>query len=54
MADVNQEALTKIISNLLNNGVKYASTYLRISLETDYLDVILPKNVIGPTRYLFR
>lgn len=35
MADVNQEALTKIISNLLNNGVKYASTYLRISSETD-------------------
>ena len=35
MADVNQEALTKIISNLLNNEVKYASTYLRISLETD-------------------
>ena len=35
MADVNQEALTKIISNLLNNGVKYASTYLQISLETD-------------------
>ena len=35
MADDNQEALTKIISNLLNNGVKYASTYLRISLETD-------------------
>lgn len=35
MADVNQEALTKIISNLLNNGVKYAFTYLRISLETD-------------------
>ena len=35
MADVNQEALTKIISNLLNNGVKYASTYLRISLEKD-------------------
>lgn len=35
MADINQEALTKIISNLLNNGVKYASTYLRISLETD-------------------
>lgn len=35
MADVNQEALTKIISNLLNNGVKYASTYFRISLETD-------------------
>ena len=35
MADVNQEALTKIISNLLNNGVKYASTYLRISVETD-------------------
>ena len=35
MADVNQEALTKIISNLLNNGVKYASTYLRIFLETD-------------------
>ena len=35
MADVNQEALTKIISNLLNNGVKYASTYLRVSLETD-------------------
>ena len=35
MADINQEALTKIISNLLNNGVKYASTYLRIFLETD-------------------
>ena len=35
MADVNQEALTKIISKLLNNGLKYASTYLRISLETD-------------------
>lgn len=33
--DVNQEALTKIISNLLNNGVKYAATYLHVSLAVE-------------------
>lgn len=32
-AHVNQEAFTKIISNLLNNGVKYAESYVHISLE---------------------
>lgn len=36
--DVNQEALTKIISNLLNNGVKYAATYVRVSLEVEGKD----------------
>ena len=32
-AHVNREAFTKIISNLLNNGVKYAESYVHISLE---------------------
>ncbi|NDV64142.1 hybrid sensor histidine kinase/response regulator transcription factor [Bacteroides sp. 224] len=32
-AHVNREAFTKIISNLLNNGVKYAESYLHLSLE---------------------
>ena len=32
-AHVNQEAFTKIISNLLNNGVKYSHTYMHIALE---------------------
>ena len=32
-AHVNQEAFTKIISNLLNNGVKYADKYVHIYLE---------------------
>ena len=32
-APVNQEAFTKIISNLLNNGVKYAYSYVHIYLE---------------------
>lgn len=32
-AHVNQEAFTKIVSNLLNNGVKYADSYVRILLE---------------------
>lgn len=36
--DVNQEALTKIISNLLNNGVKYADTYLHVSLAVEGKD----------------
>lgn len=31
-AHINQEAFTKIISNLLNNGVKYAEDYVHISL----------------------
>ncbi len=29
-AHVNREAFTKIISNLLNNGVKYAESYVHI------------------------
>lgn len=37
-AHVNQEAFTKIISNLLNNGVKYAESYVRISLEVPETD----------------
>lgn len=32
-AHVNQEAFTKIISNLINNGVKYANKYVHIYLE---------------------
>lgn len=32
-AHVNREAFTKIISNLLNNAVKYAEHYIHISLE---------------------
>lgn len=35
LAHVNREAFTKIVSNLLNNGVKYAATYVRISLDAD-------------------
>ena len=34
-AHVNREAFTKIISNLLNNGMKYADTYVHIKLEVD-------------------
>ena len=37
-AHVNREAFTKIISNLLNNGVKYAESYVRISLEVPETD----------------
>lgn len=36
-AHVNQEAFTKIVSNLLNNAVKYAKTYVHVSLVTDEL-----------------
>ena len=32
-AHVNKEAFTKILSNLLNNAVKYAATYVHVSLE---------------------
>lgn len=32
-AHVNREAFTKILSNLLNNGMKYAEHYVHISLE---------------------
>ncbi len=32
-AHINREAFTKIISNLLNNGVKYAEQYVHVSLE---------------------
>lgn len=32
-AHVNKEAFTKIISNLLNNGVKYADSYVHLTLE---------------------
>ena len=35
---VNREAFTKIISNLLNNGVKYAESYVHISLEVPETD----------------
>ncbi len=34
-AHVNHEAFTKIISNLLNNGMKYADSYMHIKLEID-------------------
>ena len=34
-AHVNREAFTKIISNLLNNGMKYADTYVHIKLKVD-------------------
>lgn len=34
-AHVNREAFTKIISNLLNNAVKYAATYVHVSLEVE-------------------
>ena len=37
-AHVNREAFTKIISNLLNNGVKYAESYVHISLEVPEAD----------------
>lgn len=32
-AHVNREAFTKIISNLLNNGMKYAGSYVHVTLE---------------------
>lgn len=32
-AHVNKEAFTKIVSNMLNNAVKYASTYIHVSME---------------------
>ena len=35
---MNREAFTKIISNLLNNGVKYAESYVHISLEVPETD----------------
>lgn len=34
-AHVDREAFTKIISNLLNNAMKYAGTYVHVTLETD-------------------
>lgn len=37
-AHINQEAFTKIISNLLNNGVKYAESYVHISLAVPDTD----------------
>ena len=37
-AHVNKEAFIKIISNLLNNAVKYADTYVHIFLETDVMN----------------
>ena len=37
-AHINQEAFTKIISNLLNNAVKYAESYVHISLEVPDTD----------------
>lgn len=35
---MNREAFTKIISNLLNNGVKYAESYVHIFLEVSEAD----------------
>lgn len=35
LAHVNREAFTKIISNLLNNAVKYSDSYIHVSLEVD-------------------
>ncbi len=35
-AHVNREAFTKILSNLLNNGIKYAESYLHVRLKVDY------------------
>lgn len=35
-AHVNREAFTKIISNLLNNAVKYADTYIHVYLDIDH------------------
>lgn len=35
IAHVNREAFTKIISNLLNNAVKYSDSYVHVSLEVD-------------------
>ena len=37
-AHVNQEAFTKIISNLLNNGMKYAESYVYVMLEISETD----------------
>ena len=37
-AHVNQEAFTKIISNLLNNGMKYAESYVHVMLEIPETD----------------
>ena len=37
-AHVNKEAFTKIVSNLLNNAVKYAETYVHVSLEINGTD----------------
>ncbi len=36
LAHVNREAFIKILSNLFNNGIKYADTYLHIRLELDH------------------
>ena len=38
MKHVNQEAFTKIISNLLNNGMKYAESYVHVMLEAPQRD----------------
>ncbi|HJD76366.1 MAG TPA: response regulator [Bacteroides reticulotermitis] len=39
-AHVNRETLTKIISNLLNNAVKYSDSYVHVSLEVDDSEVL--------------
>ena len=36
-AHINKEAFIKIISNLLNNAVKYADTYVHVFLETNVI-----------------
>lgn len=53
MADISREAFTKVLSNLFNNGVKYAGTYLHIRLcaGSDTISVITDNdgNVVVPS-----
>ncbi|MCM1110789.1 MAG: response regulator [Clostridium sp.] len=47
-AVVDPEAITKIISNLFTNAIKYGSTYIRLNLETDDTAFILRMSNDGP------
>lgn len=53
MADISREAFTKVLSNMFNNGVKYAGTYLHIRLtaDADTLTVTTDNdgNVVSPS-----
>lgn len=42
-ADVNREAFTKIVSNLLNNALKYADSCVFVSLEVNKVNTFLVK-----------